>query len=409
MRSAIALTLATAFIGSSEMMTANAFKNKNKEVPKKIDEVLPTSNSVKAGQDRNCNANPHLVTSLPYFNESQQLPCMYAGTFNVSLDNTTDDHNLFYWFFKNTSLTTPQPLVIWINGGPGSSSMFGLFLENGPLRVSQTGPTNDDYIVNLSPDGSWGDIADIVFIDQPVGTGFSYGNYYLDRMDYGAKEFVNFLRLFMYQYPEYQQSAVYLAGESYAGKYLPHFTYFINRFNERQENNVPANERIQINLHATLIGDPFVSPIRQRTSTHLVAKGENIYDSSNLDQVAALRKKCFNDISTDWLLGTDNCGMTMDYIDDIAGGLFTYDGTIFDYDWNPIEDVTYNYLTVSGKVQDIYKAIHIDQSTKTPVFEPSSGRVADNYTFEEMMDWSVWYDRSLNRDQKLLIYAGEYD
>ena len=136
MRSAIALTLATAFIGSSEMMTANAFKNKNKEVPKKIDDVLPTSNSVKAGQDRNCNANPHLVTSLPYFNESQQLPCMYAGTFNVSLDNTTDDHNLFYWFFKNTSLTTPQPLVIWINGGPGSSSMFGLFLENGPLRVS---------------------------------------------------------------------------------------------------------------------------------------------------------------------------------------------------------------------------------------------------------------------------------
>ena len=66
---------------------------------------------------------------------------MYAGTLNVSLNASTDNHNLFYWFFKNTSLKEETALTFWVNGGPGSSSMFGLFLENGPLRVTKTGPT----------------------------------------------------------------------------------------------------------------------------------------------------------------------------------------------------------------------------------------------------------------------------
>lgn len=60
---------------------------------------------------------------------------------------------------------TDAPLVVWINGGPGSSSMFGLFLENGPLRVTKSGSGADDYLVGKSNEGSWVDLADMVFID----------------------------------------------------------------------------------------------------------------------------------------------------------------------------------------------------------------------------------------------------
>ena len=84
-------------------------------------------------KDDTCPANPHQVTSLPYWDATATFPCMYAGALKVSL-TAEQDHNLFYWFFRNTKLTN-APLVVWINGGPGSSSMFGLFLENGPLRI----------------------------------------------------------------------------------------------------------------------------------------------------------------------------------------------------------------------------------------------------------------------------------
>jgi vitellogenic carboxypeptidase-like protein len=86
---------------------------------------------------------------------------MYAGTIKSS---PTHDHNLFYWFFKNLE-NNDLPLILWLNGGPGAASMFGLFLENGPLRVKKTGSTDDDWELYLNQEGSWGDIANIIFLD----------------------------------------------------------------------------------------------------------------------------------------------------------------------------------------------------------------------------------------------------
>lgn len=87
---------------------------------------------------------------------------MYAGTFKTSLKET-EDHNLFYWLIKNTKLEKPT-LVFWINGGPGATSMTGLFLENGPLQITKTGGGQDDYKVGLKT-GSWGDLADVLYLD----------------------------------------------------------------------------------------------------------------------------------------------------------------------------------------------------------------------------------------------------
>ena len=72
---------------------------------------------------------------------------------------------MFYWLFKNTSLDDSAPLILWLNGGPGSSSMFGLFLENGPLRVTKAGPTLDDFSLSTAPEGSWLESGDLIFLD----------------------------------------------------------------------------------------------------------------------------------------------------------------------------------------------------------------------------------------------------
>ncbi len=105
-------------------------------------------------------------------------------------------------------------------------------------------------------------------------------------------------------------------------------------------------------------------------------------DSTTRDQVAALRRLCLKTVSTNWAAAPDACTKTTSYIDDMAGGVYTYDARTYDSDWNQIESVVTDYLTKSGKVNDLYKAIHVDKSTKKPVFEMESQAVADAYAYE---------------------------
>jgi carboxypeptidase C (cathepsin A) len=166
-----------------------------------------------------CPMKEDMIISLPYWNFDYVFPCMFSGTINTKPGT---DHNLFYWLFKNLD-KTGLPLVLWLNGGPGSSSMFGLFLENGPLRVNKTGATDDDYTIFLNPEGSWNDVADMLYLDQPIGVGFSYGSPLLTQMQDGADEFVNFMLGFYEVHPDYLKVPFYITGESYAGKYIPIF------------------------------------------------------------------------------------------------------------------------------------------------------------------------------------------
>lgn len=89
---------------------------------------------------------------------------MYAGTFQTAIDSDEHDHNLFYWLIKSKSVEN-APLVLWLNGGPGATSMTGLFMENGPLRITKNGESNDDYILGLNAEGSWVDVADMIYLD----------------------------------------------------------------------------------------------------------------------------------------------------------------------------------------------------------------------------------------------------
>jgi cathepsin A (carboxypeptidase C) len=83
---------------------------------------------------------------------------------------------MFYWFFRNTVASDPpRPVIIWLSGGPGTSSVGALFEDIGPLRVNKTGETDDDWNV-YAAQYSWADTYHLLFIDQPVDTGFSWGD-----------------------------------------------------------------------------------------------------------------------------------------------------------------------------------------------------------------------------------------
>ena len=144
---------------------------------KNLIKVTLLSIASTARADDYCVRNEHSVDvdRLPY-KTGPLHECQYAGTFNVANSSEQEkgqSHNLFYWFFKNENASAP--VVLWINGGPGASSMFGLFLENGPLRVERTGPGLDDLELRAA-DKAWSDDYHLLFVDQPVNTGFSYAN-----------------------------------------------------------------------------------------------------------------------------------------------------------------------------------------------------------------------------------------
>ncbi|KAG0247193.1 hypothetical protein BG011_001888, partial [Mortierella polycephala] len=138
--------------------------------------TAPCLNGIKRlGKNSNfCNQllrEEHRVGALPWEDGEEPINESYAGHFPISSwkqDGYHGETSMFYWFFPaiNPKVKNP-PLVIWLQGGPGSSSMIGLFFENGPIKV-----TEDMKLVRRPV--SWADDYSMLFIDQPVGTGYSY-------------------------------------------------------------------------------------------------------------------------------------------------------------------------------------------------------------------------------------------
>jgi carboxypeptidase C (cathepsin A) len=115
------------------------------------------------------------------------------------------------------------PLIIWLQGGPGASSQFGCFNEVGPIYIEGK---KGSYKVTENP-WSWNFFGHLICIDQPVGVGFSYNNN-TDKVNNtrdAANHFVNFLSNFYANNPKLnlKENPLYIAGESYAGHYIPAF------------------------------------------------------------------------------------------------------------------------------------------------------------------------------------------
>ena len=121
---------------------------------------VAVGDSVSDDQHRRLVGEDHRVSSLP---DAPKLDeAQYAGYIQVQ-----GHANIFYWLFESKKSPKTDPLVIWLNGGPGCSSMDGLFIELGPYRM-----TSGRKIVK-NP-FSWNTEANLLFVDQPVGTGLSY-------------------------------------------------------------------------------------------------------------------------------------------------------------------------------------------------------------------------------------------
>ncbi|TNY19149.1 Alpha/Beta hydrolase protein [Rhodotorula diobovata] len=177
------------------------------------------------------------------------------------LDNDLGHHH-YFWQFDSRNDPANDPIVLWLNGGPGCSSFTGLLQELGPCHAR---PDGQDPVYNPY---SWNNNASLIFLDQPVGVGYSYA----DKHDEGvwtteaaARDIYAFLQIFFDEYADkFGEVDFHIAGESYAGRYIPLFADYIRKQNEH------ADERglRKINLVSTLIGNGFTDPLRQYAQYH---------------------------------------------------------------------------------------------------------------------------------------------
>ncbi|XP_059462899.1 serine carboxypeptidase-like 45 isoform X2 [Corylus avellana] len=164
----------------------------------------------------------------------------YAGY--VTIDEK-QQRALFYYFVEAETEPASKPLVLWLNGGPGCSSVgTGAFSEHGPLR-----PSGDILVRNYY---SWNKEANVLYLESPAGVGFSYSankSFYNSVNDeLTAQDNLVFLQRWFTKFPEYKSRDFFITGESYAGHYVPQLAHLILQSN------------LKFNLKGIAIGNPLL-------------------------------------------------------------------------------------------------------------------------------------------------------
>lgn len=148
---------------------------------------------------------------------------MFSGL--LPMDNKNAHGKLQFWLFAPTSPTASNTLTIWLNGGPGCSSFFaGVFFEHSPVTVPLS-PAGSCCISQNAPfvynHNAWTTATHMLYIEQPIGVGFSSGSPPPQDEHDVARDFHAFLDNFYSTFTLYQNYELYIFGESYAGMYVP--------------------------------------------------------------------------------------------------------------------------------------------------------------------------------------------
>ncbi|CAG8956791.1 hypothetical protein HYFRA_00011180 [Hymenoscyphus fraxineus] len=169
----------------------------------------------------------------------------YSGYVTVGSELPLDfwgDHNqsMWFWFFEARNKPKNAPLTLWINGGPGSSSMFGLFRENGPCQFvgDSPAPTRNPY--------SWNEYSNMLYVDQPISVGFSYGTNDVSSSVEAAPAVWTLLQAFFANFPRYEGRDFGLFTESYGGHFGPAFSDYFNSQNEAIKKKKVKGEKIKL-------------------------------------------------------------------------------------------------------------------------------------------------------------------
>ncbi|KAJ3569949.1 hypothetical protein NP233_g4713 [Leucocoprinus birnbaumii] len=149
--------------------------------------------------------------------------------------------SMWFWFFEARESPETAPFTLWLNGGPGCSSMIGLFQENGPCTV------NPDAKTTVNNPYSWNNLSNMIYIDQPIASPFVWQAF---QVLFESGEFSKF-----------QSREFILATESYGGHYGPAFVTYFNQQNQLIRAGKLKGEEVVVS--ALMINNGWYDPLLQ--------------------------------------------------------------------------------------------------------------------------------------------------
>ncbi|KAL7597519.1 hypothetical protein Lser_V15G22918 [Lactuca serriola] len=183
---------------------------------------------------------PGLLGDLPF-----TLETGYIGV------GESDEVQLFYYFVESEGNPKDDPLMLWLTGGPGCSGLSGLLYEIGPFTINYANSTLEKTMLEINPH-SWTKAANIIFLDQPAGTGFSYAKTpeaYITNDTSSTMHTYQFLRKWLVDHPTFLKNPLYIGADSYTGLVTPMIVQKIYNGNE-------VGEWPQINIKGYVLGNP---------------------------------------------------------------------------------------------------------------------------------------------------------
>lgn len=322
-----------------------------------------------------------------------------AGYFRL---NRTHDARLFYFYFESRGNKNEDPLVLWMTGGPGCSSEIALLFENGPFIIN-----NDNASLRWNPYG-WDMVSNILYVDQPVNTGFSYSRDPRD-MRHTEKgvgdDMFEFMQEFLAAHPELAGRPFFITGESYGGHYIPAVADRLVEGNRRGEGR-------HVNLKGVAIGNGMTQPEPQFLSYPTFAHSKGLITDQQLKHFNLWGKPCQIAAHTCGQSGRLSCGAAFFVCGQFWSAVHAASGS---GNLNPYDvrlecgsDPLCYDMSAADKFLDlpwVREALGVGNRR----WESCSAPVYHAMLFDFMRDLSPKVPQLLAAHVRVLIYAGDQD
>ncbi|KAF5447333.1 hypothetical protein F2P56_032892 [Juglans regia] len=304
---------------------------------------------------------------------------------------------MFYLFFESRN-SKNDPVVIWLTGGPGCSSELAVFYENGPFQIAN----------NLSlqwNEHGWDKASNLLYVDQPVGTGFSYTTDEQDIRhdeDGVSNDLYDFLQAFFTQHSQFAKNDFYITGESYAGHYIPAFASRVHQGNK-------AKEGLHINLKGFAIGNGLTNPEIQYKAYPDYARDMGLIEKSDHDSISKMLPACEQAIKNCGTAGGNECVSSYVVCNNIFNRIMQIAGDINYYDIRKKceGDLCYDFSNMETFLNQ--KSVRDALGVGDLEFVSCSSNVYEAMLMDWMRNLEVGIPALLEDGIKVLVYAGEYD